>query len=277
MRPMPYPDAMRAAMTQRQRGFTLIEAIMVITITGILAGVVAIFIRTPVQSYFDVERRAEMTDTVDTALRRIGRDVRLALPNSVRVTKVGTVSYLEFLQTSDGGRYRADGPGDILDFTATDTTFDVLGPPVAMVAGAQNLLVVYNLGIPGADAYQGDNTSPITAIDAATHIVTINAKQFPLSSPGNRFQIISSPVTYACDPGTGNLTRFWNYPIQGAQPTAFAGTPQALLATNVAGCTFTYDQLVINQRTSVVSIWLQLSQGSENVNLYHEVHVSNVP
>ena len=76
---------MQTAMTQRQRGFTLIEAVMVITITGIVAAMVAIFIRTPIQSYFDLERRVEMTDTADTALRRIARDSRLALPNSVRV------------------------------------------------------------------------------------------------------------------------------------------------------------------------------------------------
>ncbi len=75
---------MQTAMTQRQRGFTLIEAVMVIAITGIVAAMVAIFIRTPIQGYFDLERRVEMTDTADTALRRIARDLRLALPNSVR-------------------------------------------------------------------------------------------------------------------------------------------------------------------------------------------------
>ena len=253
---------------------------MVIAITGIIAAVVATFIRAPVQGYFDAARRAELTDTADTAVRRIGRDLRQALPNSVRVTSVGTVSYLEFLQTSDGGRYRADGPGDTLDFEAAagDTTFEVLGPAVAMVPGALNLLAIYNLGIPGADAYLGNNTSPISAINAATNVVTMAARQFPFPSPDNRFQIISSPVTYVCDPGTGTLTRFWNYPIQGGQPVGFAaGTAQGVLATNVAGCTFTYDQLVINQRTGVVSIWLQLRQSGETVDLYHEVHVSNVP
>ncbi len=58
---------MQTVMTQRQRGFTLIEAVMVIAITGIVAAMVAIFIRTPIQGYFDLERRVEMTDTADTA------------------------------------------------------------------------------------------------------------------------------------------------------------------------------------------------------------------
>ena len=68
-----------------QRGFTLVEMIVVIVITGIIAGVVAIFLRAPVQGYVDSARRAEMTDIADTALRRIGRDLRTAVPNSVRV------------------------------------------------------------------------------------------------------------------------------------------------------------------------------------------------
>ena len=38
---------MMTTMTKTQRGFTLIEAIIVITITGIIAGMVAVFIRAP--------------------------------------------------------------------------------------------------------------------------------------------------------------------------------------------------------------------------------------
>ena len=64
---------MRARVSFRQGGFTLIEAIMVITITGILAAIVAVFIRTPVDGYIDSVARAELTDAADTALRRIAR------------------------------------------------------------------------------------------------------------------------------------------------------------------------------------------------------------
>ncbi|MDP1682827.1 MAG: prepilin-type N-terminal cleavage/methylation domain-containing protein, partial [Burkholderiales bacterium] len=57
------------------RGFTLIEMVVVIVLTSILASVVAMFIRLPVQGYVDTARRAEMTDIADTALRRMGRDL----------------------------------------------------------------------------------------------------------------------------------------------------------------------------------------------------------
>jgi MSHA biogenesis protein MshO len=262
------------------RGFTLVEAVIVIAITGILSVAVAIFIQAPVQGYFDTARRAELTDIADTALRRLGRDLRQALPNSVRTGSSAGVVYLEFLQTSGGGRYRASadnaGGGNVLDFSQAISNVDVLGPAVATVAGEQNLLVVYNQGVPGADAYRGENTSAISAISGNT--ITFASKQFPFASPASRFQIISYPVTYACDAAAQTLTRYWNYPIAALQPTSFAvGTASALLAKNVSSCAFTYSANVISQRAGVVGTTLQISQSGESVNLYDEVHVSNVP
>jgi MSHA biogenesis protein MshO len=86
-----------------QRGFTLIEMIVVITITAIISAVVAVFLRAPIQGYFDASRRADLTDTADSAMRRISRDLHLALPNSVRVSSSGNPA-IEFLQTRTGGR-----------------------------------------------------------------------------------------------------------------------------------------------------------------------------
>src|SRR5450830_1646401 len=88
-------------------GFTLIEVIMVIAIIGIIAGMVAVFITKPVQGYIDTVRRAELTDAADVALRRLTRDVRLALPNSLRTTAGG----FEFIMTKAGGRYRDENDG----------------------------------------------------------------------------------------------------------------------------------------------------------------------
>lgn len=258
-----------------QRGFTLIEAIIVITITGIISAVVATFIRAPIQGYLDSTRRAELTDVADTAVRRIGRDLHLALPNSVRVTSASGVTYLEFLLTSGGGRYRIDTPGNPLNFTAADTSFDVLGPAVSTTTGAKNLVAIYNLGIPGADAYSADNTSAISSI--AGNTVTITSKLFPYDSPSHRFQIIQTPVTYACNPTTGTLIRYWNYTISATQPTSFAGGSNALLAKNVSACSFSYDQQVITQRAGLVAATLQLTQDGESINLYYETHVSNAP
>ena len=69
----------------RRRGFTLIEGIVVLVLAGILS-VMALFFIAPLQQSLDLVVRAELTDGADLALRRIGRDAQLALPNSVRVT-----------------------------------------------------------------------------------------------------------------------------------------------------------------------------------------------
>lgn len=282
------------------KGFTLVEMIMVIVITGIIGGIVAVFLKAPVQQYMDVARRADMTDIADTALRRVKRDVRLALPNSVRVTGAcgGGGTCIEFLPAPSGGRYRAGAdasddvcPGgtaadDELSFTGADTCFEVLGTMPAVTAG--NQIVVYNLGIPGADAYAGNtalahNRRTVSAVGTNSISIT-SANALPFDSPGHRFHVISTPVTYVCAPQpggvNGTLTRYWGYAIQAAQPTALATltsvNPGALLATNVSSCNFTYDPLV-SARNGLVTMHLGITEQGETVTLYSAAHVSNQP
>ena len=260
----------------KARGFTLMEAVMVIVITGIIASVVAVFIQKPVQGYFDAVRRAQLTDTADLALRRIGRDLRTALPNSVRVTSSGTTFYLEYLETSGGGRYRAapddTGSGDALDFTAADTSFDVIGTAPASAAGD---IVVANFGAgTAADAYAGTNRSTFTGV--AGNTITMGSIQFPVESPGRRFHVVSQAVTYECNPGARELRRYSGYAIAAAQPTPPAGTPY-VLASNVTDCTIAYEAFVAATRSGVVKIWLQLTDSGETVTLFHQVHVVNTP
>lgn len=252
--------------------------IIVIAIAGIVGSMVALFLRVPLDSYVAQDRRARLTDAADTALRHMARDIRLALPNSVRVDSVGGVVYLEFLATRSGGRYRAQGGGDILDFTATDNGFDVLGPAIDIRAADR--IAVYNLGIPGADAWAGDTLAVYTGAGGNMTNIPIAPKPtppFPLASPGNRFQVVEGPVSYVCDPANGTLTRYWGYAIAANQPTSFAAaTPRALLATRVSGCNFAY-QPGVTERGGLVSMALNLTQASETVRLYTHTQVSNQP
>jgi MSHA biogenesis protein MshO len=260
--------------------------VIVIAITGIVAAAVAVFMRRPVEGYVDAARRAELTDIADTALRRVTRDLRTALPNSVRVDATG--KYIEYLQTSGGGRYRGDldsgGLGNILDFTSVDTAFDVIGP-VPTLTGTESI-VVYNLTsdplVTTANAYYGDNRG--TSASSAGSTVSFTAPKpggvsspFPFSSPGKRFQVVQYPVTYRCDLGTGQLTRYWNYTIVLAQPTPPSGGSSALLADNITACNFTYTTSATSGRTGVVSLSLQIERNGEKVQLFQQVHVNNVP
>lgn len=267
------------------RGVTLVEMIVVIAITGIIAAGVALFIRRPVEGYIDAARRAELSDIADTALRRITRDLRTALPNSIRITEsppASGVFYLEYLQTSGGGRYRAEvdsgGMGDILAFTAADSTFDVIGTMPTLAAG--DLIVIYNLNadpaIPTANAYSGDNRAAYSS-NTATTITLAAAHQFPFASPGKRFHAVQYPVTYECNPGTGALRRYWNYAIAAAQSTPPVTPNNALLATSISACGFSYITGAGTGRTGLVSLSLQVSRDGETVRLFQQVHVSNVP
>lgn len=264
-----------------ERGFTLIEAIAVVVITGIVAGMVALFIRKPVEGYFDTARRAQLADIADTAVRRIERDLQAALPNSVRIGAAGAKRYVEFLHVKSGGRYRAElddaGAGDPLDFTSgSDGGFDVLGFPVTVAAGDQ--LVVYNLGMAGADAYAGDNRRAITSSgDVASLAFTATGTPLPLASPGQRFQVVDTPVSYECDPAAGTLRRYWGYAIAASQPMPPAGGASALLADRVGNCDFAYEANVANQRSGLVSLRLQLTAAGETATLFQQVHVSNLP
>lgn len=271
-------------MMKRANGFTLVEMIMVIVITGIIGGIVAVFLKAPIQQYMDVARRADMTDIADTALRRVTRDLRLALPNSVRVTGAcggaGTACFIEFLPTTGGGRYRAGPPGDKLDFTVADPSFEVLGNMPNFAAGDQ--VVVYNLGILNADVYAGDNLAAWGS--TAAPVVNITPMQFPFESPSARFQVINTPVTYACAPTAdgvgGTLTRYSGYPITPSQPSAepIAGAViAARLATSVSDCRFTYDPIVVAQRSGLVTMHLAITKDNETVTLYNTTHVSNQP
>ena len=87
-------------------GFTLVEMVMAIVLLGIIGSVIAVFIRAPVQAYFDSTTRASLTDAADGAIRRITRDAQNALPNSFRATNPASASCVEFLPTIAAGRYR---------------------------------------------------------------------------------------------------------------------------------------------------------------------------
>ncbi len=262
-----------------QPGFSLIELIVVMMVVGILAAIVASFIRSPLEGYLAASRRAALVDAADTALLRITRDVRLALPNSLRISRSGGVTYLEYLPLQDGGRYRAAGTGagggDILDFTSgTDASFDVLGPAVNAAAG--QYLVIYNLGLDTAtSAWLGGNRRTVTSTGGVNTLAfAATGAPLPLESPGNRFYLTGAPVTYVCDPVSHEVRRVTGYALQSTQPTTFAGASSRLLASHVDSCAFDYDPGA-SQRLGQLTLRLQLGQDGETVTLYREVLVNN--
>lgn len=253
--------------------------VVVLVIVGILAALGGMFIVRPIQGFLDLSRRAKLVDGAETALRRMQRDIRRALPNSVRIGSGG--STLELLHTVDGGRYRAYGPSagaeDILDFTRADTDgFEVLGNLEAAPGSGQSV-VVYNLTAtgPSGNAYLGDNRTGIRNDSSASRILLEPPVQFPRSSPYQRFFIVDEPVSYVCDTGAGTLTRHAGYAISTIQPSSPGGS-SAIMARNVSACNFSY-QPGTYQRAGLVALRLQITEEGESVTLLHQIHVENAP
>lgn len=297
----------------RQRGFTLVEAVVVMVVTGILAGIMVLYIRRPVQAYTDAAARADLSDAADLALRRMARELRTALPNSLRLTVSGGVWWLEFIPTISGGKYLAiedNTPnGTPLSFTSQFAApFNVIGPmpdPALTVAptGPNNYIVIYNLGpgFLGADAYARSNLARVTGIDNLNRTISyeryldgdafgnglnpFSAQAIPNASPDQRFQVVTEPVTFRCQGlanGRGTLTRSVAANFLAAQPTPGAAVGN-LMADNVVACNFSIGTSG-SQQSALVGLSIALGRpnpdggaATETVTLTHQIHVDNTP
>ena len=281
-----------------QRGFTLVEAIVVMVITGILAGIMVLFIRRPVQNYTDAAARAELSDAADLALRRMARELRTALPNSVRLTgSAGNVWWLEFIPTTAGGKYLAvednidPANGTPLSFTAPNAqSFNVIGSMPAVTispAGSTNLdnfIVIYNLGtgFTDADAYARSNLSLITAVNnrmisfesyalgaargnnvnpyAAWASAPASEKRLANTSPDQRFQVVTRPVIFRCQGSADGRGTLTRTVVDfSAAPTFPTAAAGVLLVNNVVDCDFSVGSAA-NQQSALVGLNLSLGR-----------------
>lgn len=264
---------------QSAKGFTLIELVMVMVLVGILATMTTDIMLLPVKSYIDLERRTTLVDSAEMALRRMQRDIRRALPNSIRISGGSTI---ELLHTTDGGRYRAkiaNVSDDELDFTSADSNFDVIGSLNATPSGE---LVVYNLGFLSADAYAGNNRATIANTSTVNSIVLSSATLFPFPSPQQRFFIVDTPITYSCADSDGDgfsdeLRRYDNYSISAANPSLASLSFNIQAKAGRITCSFRYNAGTAT-RAGLVTIEIKLTDDAgESAKLIHQVHVDNVP
>jgi MSHA biogenesis protein MshO len=292
----------RPSIHSRTAGFTLVEAIIVIAVIGIIGAIVAVFIRMPVQNYADSVARAEVSDEADLALRRMARELRMALPNSIRITGGG--SAIEFLLTKTGGRYVSvedNQPASVpvLDFVGGAKTLTVSGT-LSRPVDAGDYFVVYNLGngMAPADAWglatSDRNIARISTAVAAgvPAILTLDDNPFSsqtvtMASPEQRFQIVTGPVTFACAPAADGalvLTRYAGYAINATQVKLPVNAATAPLSRRVSNCAGIFDMSGSAQRTALVTIALELAArttpgtaATSTIRLVHQVHVDNTP
>jgi len=189
----------------RLAGVTLIELIVVIVISGIIASVLGVIIVRPIEGYKAQVRRAALVDAAEMALHRTALDIRQALPNSVRIrdslgntnnvtcASAGVTCAIEMLNTLDGARYR-EGPGQTagghnhansafrLKINSADSDgFNIIGffqnipslnvSPFTFTSTTERL-AIYNQGVTGADAYADANAPANTPVVMTNPAVT---------------------------------------------------------------------------------------------------------
>ncbi len=284
-----------------QRAFSLLELILVVVLLGVMAAGAGLLITTPIEAYNDQLRRQQLVDQAEMALRQIARDVRRALPNSIRVNGAGLA--LEMVNTIDGARYRDENESglgsdiNILEFTSGDTEFDFLGQLNFLTSGvlpANQRMVIYNTAPtniysdaalnnnPGIISTTGLTLSPSPTYANEDHITMGAAFRFTQQSPGQRAFFVDGPISYICNPGTNSLTRYDNYAYQLVQLTtdaalaALGGVQNGPLVTKLSACNIDY-QAGTASRGGIITLQITVTDSGESITLLHQVHVDNVP
>lgn len=296
----------------QNKGFTLVELVITMILLSIIFMAAAGFIVTSMRSYTAITRRAQLVQQADMALIRMARDIRAALPNSLRVTTLGSTVSVEYIDVVESIRYQAQG-ANAINFNAATSSFNVMGAFQNVASGVQPYrLVIYNVGaisggnfsnpLAGYNAYGNNASGPFppsgsNVINSSSQTVTFGSSggngtvtigsggwQFSLTSPQQRLYIVDTPVSYVCTPSAsnGNITRYSSYSIQSSQPINTASPPLSVagsiaqLTGNVTACSFTYTTGT-PQRNGVLNMSITLSNSGETVTLMRQVSVDNVP
>jgi MSHA biogenesis protein MshO len=278
----------RAAARRPQRGVTLVELVVVMTIVALVSSIAATLVSRIASSQQANRERLAAALAADVQLGRVADDLHKALPNSLRLTSNAAGVWIEWVPVTDGGRYRAAAdtvaadPGDTLDLEdAADTSFDVIGTALATLAsGAQ--LVVQNLGLPEADAYAGNNRrGGLVLANAGRRLQFTAGGALPQGTDTRRFFIVASPVTMACEALAGGgfeLVRYSGYGWLATQPdsaAALAGATRTLLQTGVTACAASYSTALAN--IGALTLRLALGGGNAPMQLLQLFALDNTP
>jgi MSHA biogenesis protein MshO len=255
----------------QQQGFNLIELIVTITVIGlIMAGTIA-YITNSVTAYSATARRDQLTSLGRTTVEKVARELRGALPNSLRVSN----NCIEFMPTLGGSTYLTL-PVDsaAASFTAVDFSLTSSSGARYVVVYPYDTGALYSAANPGPlVSFSGKSGAPTTTVNLA------GSYQFVQRAPQQRFYVVSAPVSY-CIVGT-DLLRYSGYGLSAVQSAPPTGT-SSLIAQNLqtvdgtsAVIPFRYSPGTL-RRSGVVSLDFRFLIDGEWIRLSHEVHIQNV-
>jgi MSHA biogenesis protein MshO len=277
---------------------------MVIALSAVVAVLISSVMSRPLQGFVDQSRRAEFVDLATGALNRMSRDIRLAVPNTLRTPNGQTV---ELLAIHEAGRYRANVAEGAVRHdpprcppAPAVCQIEVLSPTVEAARVAQaRWMVLYNIGMSNA----GDSVwPPFNSSSAATPaVISPNGVSFALTaglmtlsgaaadfrfkfaSPQRRFYLAREVLGYHCDnPGTDAATGNGTGQIRRASFASLASSytytaaNSAVLLGNVSSCAFSYAPGT-STRAGLITLRVGVKRQGEEIMLLQQVHVDNAP
>jgi MSHA biogenesis protein MshO len=270
------------------QGFTLIELVLVIVLLGIMAVGISGFITLSTQTYLNSSNRDEIIGNARFVIERLNRELRDAVPYSIRVISLGpSFDCVQFTPIEASGVYLdiPVAPEPASRVLSVIPFNDSAGDPYQCNAGCSDLVTIYPLN--HDDIYDDATTDSgkifsIESVDASVDPWQLNISNdddivFDEDSPTKRFYITNEQVSYCAF--SEFIIRFNGDISDGA--TSIPGRVRHhmagyLVADYGGRPPFTYLAPTL-RRNAVVQLHLQFTRGGENYVFDHDVHLNNVP
>lgn len=267
-------------------GFTLVEMVTVIIVLGVLVLGVSSFVVLGTRIFIDSTSVEQVLGQSRFALERMTRELRNAVPNSIRLTSSNTYQCVEFVPIQASASY-IDLPFVPFPASLTGTVL----PPSQGINNTQQMLV-YPLRT--ADIYASTPAGTSGRLfdvkefdhDQSSGLVTFDrAVRFAESSPIKRYFMINGPLSYCfqSNGSDGTLWRYAGYGLQPIQPTPSTMTGGALMAEDITNnlAMVSEQPILLTPSTLVNNAMLQLtprfSVNGQVFQYQHQVQVINVP
>lgn len=272
-------------MTRRQRGFTMIELIIVMVVTAIVVVMISAIITRPLTGYFDTQRRADLADRGQAAINRMAIELENSVPNSVRISVTGTS--IEFMPVLGAGRYRSTGAGKLIEKNNSNSEFYTMTSlPIKIFSDTRIVVAPKNYYVDATSSLADSVSDKISIkIDlptdpnrGANFIRLTPPPTFAGGSPSKRFYLARDAVTYNCDIGASTIKRYTGYPLTATQTAIPASaTSTSTLASGVTACTFSLKAPTAAANFPIVIIRLEMAVDGESMTLFKEVPLWNAP